>query len=1099
MTPPPKKKAKKDRSAAASPAPRPARDPLSTPIRKRGTKRDREPTPPKKRKDMKGAPDEMEGVSPFKLTEPAVPASEPTATTGERTGPGSAASKLVGAVGSAPEPTAVAADSTVKSTGPAGALANPGPAPQPAGPVALAPKPSGPAAAAPEPAEPAPKPSESAPEPARAGPEPAGPVVSAPEPAPVAETSRLLAFPAPGAAQVQSGIVPASEGDETQRLLSLLDETGTLTKLGKPSDYMHFTATTNIFKVKLPQYTPRQLDEEHVKFLGKVEKESGTIPSASTIMVTVMDPGFLKDPKAALGPSKELKHDSVLCDGSHRTSLYKMQSEGGSHKVVTVTIVLRKDGKPLLPLDILTIGVTANEVASAVKKPTVPDNIHTAMSFCFLAANSIRVQASKMTPKAVEKVMEAQNVLSSVGASTRQSYIRIALSLIKKGLGSDEVANRKLALSHISNATLLTFDRVGFLTALDAVHDFVHNKTAKRGEFARISDSFFRHFQGLWSFTREQASEYNMTPQELLAVEIECGRKVMTYHQALCNSLASFTGFGVPKKERNFQSAKSGFLRSRLSHALKPAEPAPPAPTPKPPVSAEPRKSARITETGGVKKPQRLVDEITPALPVRKPRPRPRKAPVQKKKAEEAGKNIPDSSEFVGVDTDEHKDREKLAFKDKNLPDLPEGFSDPVPYEGPERPSWIRNVAHPAIYWPKGVKMNRSNLSLWLEALGLRKGHRAHSLLSPEYVISAHFMTFLHGALLRTKEEDGLEGKEAWWNAYKKCYRGFAYFGEAGAHLKTVGYFVFEGFADENDALYLTRGTVAKHHPFRRMEVFDGEGKPGTPSRDIVRGLFKYFLDTFPGEEALRDEKNREVWSPIYNAGARDEADRRKGIGRFTTTLQGIAHDPEKNNKVWVAQRRALLDVRIASILAYCDTTKTGFGLDAYYIPDTGGRFLYTGKGCPRQSLHTDFAAYRDNGSPDEATAANGFFALVTGKDASALHVVDYSHTYLKAYDSELPYLSKAVHAKLVTIPPFSVFIGRGDLFHAGPSEEDVRECKNGSLRYHLYFAPKGDSLPDAVHNVKDFRPPFEDEVEENQPKSDAGSSGGSDGDSGDE
>ena len=39
-------------------------------------------------------------------------------------------------------------------------------------------------------------------------------------------------------------------------------------------------------------------------------------------------------------------------------------------------------------------------------------------------------------------------------------------------------------------------------------------------------------------------------------------------------------------------------------------------------------------------------------------------------------------------------------------------------------------------------------------------------------------------------------------------------------------------------------------------------------------------------------------------------------------------------------------------------------------------------------------------------------------------------------------------------IPPFSVFVGRGDLFHAGSDHQDY-SGNDGRLRYHVYVKPE--------------------------------------------
>ena len=71
-----------------------------------------------------------------------------------------------------------------------------------------------------------------------------------------------------------------------------------------------------------------------------------------------------------------------------------------------------------------------------------------------------------------------------------------------------------------------------------------------------------------------------------------------------------------------------------------------------------------------------------------------------------------------------------------------------------------------------------------------------------------------------------------------------------------------------------------------------------------------------------------------------------------------------------------------------------------------------------------------------------------------------------------------SMEVKKVRIPPFSVFFGRGDVWHAGGSYEDGY-MQRETFRYHMYLVPKGYALPDAVHRRKGFTPRFscEDDV----------------------
>jgi len=77
----------------------------------------------------------------------------------------------------------------------------------------------------------------------------------------------------------------------------------------------------------------------------------------------------------------------------------------------------------------------------------------------------------------------------------------------------------------------------------------------------------------------------------------------------------------------------------------------------------------------------------------------------------------------------------------------------------------------------------------------------------------------------------------------------------------------------------------------------------------------------------------------------------------------------------------------------------------------------------------------------------------------------------------DLRKLGEVVGVSLVRIPPFSIFFGRGDTFHAGAGFGDS-PTQDGLIRYHLYFVPVGVDLPDGVHLFPTFNPKFMDSGE---------------------
>lgn len=66
-------------------------------------------------------------------------------------------------------------------------------------------------------------------------------------------------------------------------------------------------------------------------------------------------------------------------------------------------------------------------------------------------------------------------------------------------------------------------------------------------------------------------------------------------------------------------------------------------------------------------------------------------------------------------------------------------------------------------------------------------------------------------------------------------------------------------------------------------------------------------------------------------------------------------------------------------------------------------------------------------------------FMTFTGSQPTAIRVWPGSHKLLNIPKDQQALIAPFLHSKLVTISPYSVFIGRGDLFHSEPSARELR------------------------------------------------------------
>ena len=376
----------------------------------------------------------------------------------------------------------------------------------------------------------------------------------------------------------------------------------------------------------------------------------------------------------------------------------------------------------------------------------------------------------------------------------------------------------------------------------------------------------------------------------------------------------------------------------------------------------------------------------------------------------------PEGKQHVSPRTPTRKRAEAINSFDDDAPALlPVGFNDPPEWEGAERPLWVNYIAEVPSKWPASNPVQHP--SPWLNAMFIPPNHRAHVVCTASDLAAVHRAVFHHaakemhrliGSTLRPvfgetnlpasipsphRSSKGNTERSLWLAAAERDDLALEYFGQKRGELNSVGYCILDGFCSD------------KH-------------MPSSDDGDVISNMASYFESTFPGEEALRKEHNRVRWNPIVNTATTDTADRKKGTGRFITTLEGVAvHLEQEPSKTWVVVKRALLDVRLGQIIAAMrlgrhGTTRTG--VDAMKIPITGGRFLLTGKGCPRQTLHTDFEVL-DSGKGEDVP---GYFVVCTSGAATPLWVVRHSHVYLRQGALALEHLSKGVKAQKVTIPP---------------------------------------------------------------------------------
>jgi hypothetical protein len=231
--------------------------------------------------------------------------------------------------------------------------------------------------------------------------------------------------------------------------------------------------------------------------------------------------------------------------------------------------------------------------------------------------------------------------------------------------------------------------------------------------------------------------------------------------------------------------------------------------------------------------------------------------------------------------------------------------------------------------------------------------------------------------------------------------------------------------------------------------------------RQCVDGVLGHFRDCFSAIGTSTCCKNTtgavEAWKAIRN----EPSSRTKSL-RFQSPREAITQHLEQLHPEIFAQK-LIVDIFIACIV---EILVHPGGHGEYSMPNSGSRLLLTAPGCRAKCMQRDFDDRLDNDVPLPVDDPS-YFAIVTGADAAPLLVIPGSHGLVARIEHLLtrgsPKDRAAIEAdgignmaikKTVLIKPYSVFIGRGDLVHAGAGRSPTE--KGPAVRFHTYVMRKG-------------------------------------------
>ena len=212
--------------------------------------------------------------------------------------------------------------------------------------------------------------------------------------------------------------------------------------------------------------------------------------------------------------------------------------------------------------------------------------------------------------------------------------------------------------------------------------------------------------------------------------------------------------------------------------------------------------------------------------------------------------------------------------------------------------------------------------------------------------------------------------------------------------------------------------------------------------KDWVDSFLSYYMNLFTGKDGIgKVRKGKKCpWESIANIGVKEDAEPlKKGIGRFqVSSIEDVEYLTK--NQLSLYRKKLMLEVFVGELISSIISSNK-FPLR---FPSFGSKLLLHTDDAKSQRVHCDYPVRRE-GVLDETNVK--YFAIVTGKKASYLHVLPMGHLEISRLGGKK---ISDIDSKLVEVPPYSVGIFRGDLPHAGAGADDDVE-----RRGKFEFAPR--------------------------------------------
>ena len=872
------------------------------------------------------------------------------------------------------------------------------------------------------------------------------------------------------------------------------------------SNYIQLDVVVDIDLMDEPVDPTRELHTDHQATIRHQLEANGYRPSSGRISIALRE-----DTGGQMDASERVKDGVVsarvwVLDGRHRKTTVKELREEKPDvwaevcKKLPVSLWLPKDETkgPFIPMhEIIELGARLNSLSSTSLETSFYDNVVQVLSTARNFAKRSGIDLARLSVRSIASRLEGMKALGGMKQRQLQRYVLIARRIAFSEKIRDRIRHgcRKFGLSmvHLSDPRLMAMSNKDLTLTLDFICEWV---SVNKMSFSIVRASFLDVAEEALLCIGSCSTAAGISLSNVLRTKITLGRKTCTLYDYLVHRMGNVGNDTNPAtfvSTLKKQMAKVESLATALGEAV-------PATGGKHGKGSS-KKSTGDGSDGGegdAKRPRRSTRKKTDqsykeptALPstgrgkkrTRSEDPSADRTALVRRRVVRDLKSLPSLEQLdivrelrINLSSSPSDDdivpeqlfQESMSKFDDTLPSkLPLDVVPPKPVKRTfNLPYWARKCAKPMPEWYAGGSGENpvTIVQHYLEAIFVPPGHRANLLMTADDIRANHHVVYTHGAanFLRKNPDYSslldvhprrISRSELLVHASEATELSPLYFVQQATELREKGYCILEGFLNDEDLPDKDKSVMCRHFaPWGDLDKLSADMEASFPKTD----------------EAFAKSKS---WTWIANrTEEEDERNAARRVGRMYSTNYGVTTALEQDaSRVWASRMRAKLDVRLTqSFAALRVHDNCGPQKSRFYIPQTGGRWLLTSEGCGRQELHTDYEFEGRKKDP------KGYFLIACAKECF-LWVCEYSHKILAfTKDKDVAQLSKGMVAVKVRIAPNSIFVGRGDTFHAGVSYKDLN-CEGVNIRYHLYLSAVGYELPDGIHLLSTFKPRFVD------------------------